>query len=206
MSWNSLLRGCRYVKKSGFLYPNHNPRKMLLDLANLWKAKKKMKKKEKKKQKKFSSSIACKLHVFVWYNHKLWHVKKTRGQIYETMDQETYEKSVIFENYKHPQVHSNIVFFPLIPFLPATWWELIHNKIYWPNAVLWRPEKGYPISIDLETNVDFRLLFLSWSTSEESITSKMLFVEQSILDVFNCIRVALAPCNRIFDKIQNARL
>ena len=35
ISWNSLLKGCKNVKKSGFLYPNHNPRKILLDLANL---------------------------------------------------------------------------------------------------------------------------------------------------------------------------
>jgi len=30
-----LLNGCKNVRKSGLLYPNHNPRKMLLDIANL---------------------------------------------------------------------------------------------------------------------------------------------------------------------------
>ena len=44
--------------------------------------------------------------------------------------------------------------------LPAVWWKLIDNKVNRPNAVFRRPEKGYPISIDLKTDVDFSLLFL----------------------------------------------
>ena len=90
--------------------------------------------------------------------------------------------------------------------VPAVWWKLIHHKVNWPNAVLRRLEKGYPISIDLKTYVDFALLFLICCPFEKSITSEMPSVEQSILNVFNSIGIALAPCNGILEKIKYASL
>jgi len=71
--------------------------------------------------------------------------------------------------------------------VPAVWWKLIQHKVNQPNAVLRRPEKSYPISIDLKVYVEFVLLFVIRSTLEKTITSKMLSVQQSILDILNAI-------------------
>lgn len=112
------------------------------------------------------------------------------------------QKCIYLLKLRRRRVSKDIVF----AYLPTVWWKLINHKVNWPNAVSRRPEKGYPISIDLKTNVDFTLLFLIWCTLEKPVISKMLSAEQSILNVINGIWIALASCNWVLEKIKDASL
>lgn len=51
--------------------------------------------------------------------------------------------------------------------------ELINHEVNWPNAKWWGSKQGYPISVQLEWNVQLPMMF--WSAPSEKKPSSVKF-------------------------------